>query len=547
MQATVQIKNRKIGDGYPAYIIAEMSANHAGDIERAKEIIRAAKAAGADCVKIQTYTPDTLTIDCHNEYFQVKNGTWEGENLYSLYGKAYTPWEWQKELKDEADRVGIDFFSTPFDKSAVDFLEDMGVEFYKIASFEMIDLPLIEYVASKGKPIIMSTGMASLEEIKEAVETVANAGNDQLVLLKCSSAYPAISDDMHLATIRDLKEKFQIPIGLSDHSMGSLGATVAVALGGNVIEKHFCISREIENPDASFSMTPEEFKQMVQDVRNTEKALGIPTYGVSKQEESSMVFRRSVFVTKDVQKGERFTEDNIRIIRPGYGIKPKFYKDILGTVAKKNIDSGTPFDFDLTESGKILFLTNNDNTSPLYEWLVCHEGAENVMRFTNRLDLDIVQKLSPAYIISYNYRYLIKEDVIQYMDGKIINLHTSYLPYNRGSSPNFFSFMENTKKGVTIHRLEKGLDTGEIFVQKEVLFDEEKETFASSYGKLLDAMKSLFEENWDGIKQGVIPSKKQEGNGSYHTMKDLQRYREVCDFSWDENIAVYKKKVNEMV
>lgn len=540
---TVQIKNRIIGDGHPTYIIAEMSANHAGSIERAKEIIRAAKDAGADCIKIQTYTPDTLTIDCHNEYFQVKNGTWEGENLYSLYGKAYTPWEWQKELKEEADRIGIDFFSTPFDKSAVDFLEEIGSEFYKIASFEMIDLPLIEYVASKGKPIIMSTGMASLEEIKEAVDTVKNAGNNQLVLLKCSSAYPAISDDMHLATIRDMKERFALPIGLSDHSMGSLGATVAVSLGANVIEKHFCLSREIDNPDASFSMTPEEFKQMVQDVRNVEKALGVPTYGVSKQEESSMVFRRSIFVTKDVNKGDVFTEENTRIIRPGYGIKPKYFKDILGTVAAEEVKRGTPFSFDFIEEGKILFLTNNENTNSLYEWLVSREGKQNVMRFTNRIEIDIINRLKPSYIISYNYKYLIKEDVINYMQGRIINLHTSYLPYNRGSSPNFFSFMEDTPKGVTIHRLEKGLDTGAIYVQKELVFDEGKETFSSSYSALIHAMEELFKASWDKIKTGEIEPVLQQGEGSYHTMRDLNEYRAKCDFGWTDNIAEYKEKI----
>ena len=268
---TIQIKNRKIGDGYPAYIIAEMSANHSGSIERAKEIIRAAKESGADCVKIQTYTPDTLTIDCHNQYFQIDNGTWEGENLYTLYGKAYTPWEWHKELKEEADRVGIDFFSTPFDTTSVDFLEELGVDFYKIASFEMIDLPLLRYIASKGKPIIMSTGMGTKEEIKEALEAIYEMGNEQVAILKCSSAYPAISDDMHLRTIADMKKVFDIPVGLSDHSMGHLGATTAVALGANVIEKHFCISRDIENPDASFSMEPSEFKEMVEQVRQVER------------------------------------------------------------------------------------------------------------------------------------------------------------------------------------------------------------------------------------------------------------------------------------
>ena len=423
----------------------------------------------------------------------------------------------------------------------MDFLEEMGVEFYKIASFEMIDLPLIEYVASKGKPIIMSTGMASLEEIKEAVETVKMTGNDQLILLKCSSAYPAISDDMHLKTIVDMKQKFDLPIGLSDHSMGSLGATVAIALGGNVIEKHFCLSREIENPDASFSMTPEEFAKMVQDIRNTEKAMGVATYGVSKQEESSMVFRRSIFVVKDVKKGENFTEENTRIIRPGYGIKPKYFGDIIGTKATKDIKEGTPFDFDFIEPGKILFLTNNNNTDDVYHWLCQHEGDDKVMHFTNQLSLDIVKKLNPDYIISFNYKHLIKEDVIDYMQGKIINLHTSYLPYNRGSSPNFFSFVENTKKGVTIHKLEKGLDTGAVYVQREVEFDTEKETFASSYNTLLQKMYQLFVENWDKIKEGKLQATTQEGKGTYHRMKDLEKYRQRKEFSWNDNIADYLK------
>ena len=237
----IKVGNRYIGQGCPVYMIAEMSANHAGSLERAKEIIRAAKESGADCIKVQTYTPDTLTIDCSNEYFQVKNGTWEGENLYGLYGKGYMPWEWQGILKEEADRVGIDFLSTPFDVSSVDFLEGLGLEFYKIASFEMVDLPLVEYIASKGKPVIMSTGMGSLEEIREAVETVYSTGNRQLALLKCSSAYPADPAKMNLRTIQDMQERFGIPVGLSDHSMGSLSAVTAVGLGAAIVEKHFCL------------------------------------------------------------------------------------------------------------------------------------------------------------------------------------------------------------------------------------------------------------------------------------------------------------------
>lgn len=538
----IKIKDRLIGDGYPAYIIAEMSANHSGSIERAKEIIREAKRCGADCVKIQTYTPDTLTIDCHNRYFQVENGTWEGENLYSLYGKAYTPWEWQKELKEEADRVGIDFFSTPFDRSSVDFLEEIGMEFYKIASFEMIDLPLLKYVASKGKPIIMSTGMGSLEEIKEAVEAVYETGNTQLALLKCSSAYPAISDDMHLRTIVDMKERFHMPIGLSDHSMGHLGAATAVAMGANIIEKHFCISREIENPDASFSMNPAEFKEMVDTIRQVEKAKGQVYYGVSSQEESSLVFRRSVFTIADIKKGERFTEENTRIIRPGYGVKPKYLTDILGMKAAEDIERGTPVQFDLMEKKSILFLTNNQESLALYEWLKEHETGREVYVISNKLTPDMVKGLDPAFIVSYNYRHIIPGEILEYMLGKAVNLHVSYLPYNRGSSPNFFSFIDDTPKGVTIHEMTAGLDKGRILCQREIIFDEEKETFASSYSRLQQEIMELFKENWDAIKAGALKGFLPIEKGTYHTMKQMQQFQETHPFAWSDVIAEKKRE-----
>lgn len=540
MQQEITINGRKIGKGHPAYIIAEMSGNHAGSLDRAKEIIRAAKEAGADCIKIQTYTPDTLTIDCSNEYFQVKNGTWDGENLYSLYGKAYTPWEWQKELKEEADKVGIDFLSTPFDKTATDFLEDIGVVFYKIASFEMIDLPLLEYVASKNKPIIMSTGMATVEEINEAIEAIYNTGNRELIILKCSSAYPADPAQMNLSTISDMSRRFGIPVGLSDHSMGGFSASIAVSLGASVIEKHFCLGREIENPDASFSMTPEEFADMVRSVRAVESAMGVPSYGVSSQEESSMVFRRSIFAVEDIKAGEEITSENTRIIRPGYGIKPKYYKDILGLKANVDIKRGTPIQFDLFKKGAILFLTNNDNTLDMYEWL--KEREEEVILFTNKIDLSIIEKLEPSFVISFNYRHIVPEQVINRMAGKIINLHTSYLPYNRGSSPNFFSFYDGSKKGVTIHLMDKGLDTGDILCQRELVFDEKKETFATSYQTLTCEIKKLFMENWEAIKAGKLTAVKQEGQGSYHTMKDLAVIRAERPFNWDDVIFDYLHK-----
>lgn len=334
------------------YVIAEMSANHAGSMERAKEIIWAAKDAGADCMKIQTYTADTLTINCDNQYFHIDNGTWEGENLYHLYEKAYTPWEWQAELKHETEKAGIDFLSTPFDKTSVDFLEKIGMEFYKIASFELVDIPLIEYVASKGKPIILSTGMGTVDEIEEAVGAIREQGNEQIVLLRCASAYPAVSDEMNLVTIQDMMKRFQVPVGLSDHSMGSLAAVTAVALGAKVIEKHFCLSRAIENPDSSFSMEPQEFKRMVEDIRLTEKSVGTVKYGPTSQEENSIVFRRSIFAVKDIEAGEKITAENVRIIRPGYGLKPKEYRKVVGMRAKERISYGEPLSYEKLEEGE---------------------------------------------------------------------------------------------------------------------------------------------------------------------------------------------------
>jgi len=343
----MQIKGRTIGEGNPSYIIAEMSANHAGSIEMAKEIIHAAKEAGADCIKIQTYTPDTITMDCDSRYFHIDNGTWAGETLYHLYSQAYMPWEWQPVLKEEADKTGIDFFSSPFDNTAVDFLEGIGVKFYKIASFELVDIPLIKYIASKGKPVIMSTGMASLAEIDNAVRAARETGNSQLALLRCASAYPAVTDQMNLRTMQNMGEVFGVPVGLSDHSMGSVGAVAAIALGASIIEKHFCIDRSVRSPDALFSMEPSEFKQMVDDIRQAEKAIGTVSYGVTEQEKDNIAFRRSVFCVEDIKKGEILSEKNIRIIRPGYGMAPKYYGQALGQVALCDIKRGMPVQLDM--------------------------------------------------------------------------------------------------------------------------------------------------------------------------------------------------------
>jgi len=335
------------GVGKPCYLIAEMSANHAGDLSRALEIVHAAKEAGADCIKTQTYTADTLTIDCDNEYFRIHTGPWQGRTLYDLYREAHTPWDWLVKIKEEADRVGLDFLSTPFDRTAVDFLAELGVDFYKVASFELNDTPLLRYIAARGKPIIASTGMASLGEIERAVRTVRAEGNPPLCLLKCSSAYPAIPDDMNLAAIPHLSATFGVPAGLSDHTLGSVAAIAAVAVGACVVEKHFCLSRLIPNPDAAFSMEPAEFRQMRDDIRAVEKAMGKIQYGVSAAEEGSAVFRRSLFVVRDMQAGEAFTAENLRSIRPGQGLEPRHYDAVLGRRAAAAIKRGTPLTWNL--------------------------------------------------------------------------------------------------------------------------------------------------------------------------------------------------------
>lgn len=331
------------------YIIAEMSANHGGNLENALKIVEEAKKAGADCLKIQTYTADTLTIPCDKEYFKIKGGLWDGYTLHDLYKEAYTPWEWHKPIKEKCEEVGIDFLSTPFDPTAVDFLEELGVEFYKIASFELVDIPLIEYVASKHKPIVMSCGMASIEEIEEAVAACKRQNNDQVVLLKCCSQYPAKYEDMNLSVIRDMKERFQLPVGLSDHSEGSIASIIAVSLGAQVIEKHVCLNKEIESADAGFSMEMEDYKKMVQDIRNTVTILGKPTYALTENEKNGLIGRRSLFAVKDINKGEAFTKENVRSIRPGYGIKPKYYERLLSKSAKKAYTFGEPIDISEVE------------------------------------------------------------------------------------------------------------------------------------------------------------------------------------------------------
>lgn len=331
----------KISKGEP-YFIAEMSANHGNDLGLALRIVEAAAESGADCLKVQTYTADTLTLDCDNDWFTIHGGLWDGRRLYDLYTEAAMPWEWHEPLKARCEDLGMDFLSTPFDESAVDLLDNLGCEAFKIASFEIVDIPLLRYAASKGKTMLVSTGMASFEDIQEAVDTIREAGNDDIVLLRCCSEYPARPQDMNLSSIPDMSRRFGVSVGFSDHSMGHIADVVAASLGARVIEKHFCLDRGIKTADSAFSMEPSEFRAMVDAVRTAVSAVGKPSYAPSEVEAANLAFRRSVFACADIEKGEAFSADNIRIVRPGYGARPKHYDELLGKAADRPYSFGEP-------------------------------------------------------------------------------------------------------------------------------------------------------------------------------------------------------------
>ncbi len=341
--AGMTIQGRRIAPGEAVYIIAEMSANHHGQYERAERIVRAAQEAGADAIKLQTYTADTMTIDCDAAPFRIGPGTiWAGRSLHELYREAHMPWDWHEPLMKLARQLGITMFSTPFDDTAVDLLEGMDVPAYKIASFEQVHLPLIRRVAQTGKPMILSTGMATREEIDEAVATARDAGCVQMAILRCNSAYPASPDEMNLRTIPDLAARYGVPVGLSDHTLGISAAVTAVALGACIIEKHLTLSRDEPGPDSAFSLEPKEFKTMVDSVRDAQSSLGGVRYGPSPGEEPSLAFRRSLFIVQDVGQGDRFTEQNLGIIRPGQGLHPRHLGEVLGKQAACDLARGTP-------------------------------------------------------------------------------------------------------------------------------------------------------------------------------------------------------------
>ncbi len=346
MKKKIKIGNRYVGEGERTFLVAEVSANHLQDYGRAEAIIRAAKEAGADAVKLQTYTPDTITLDCDNDYFQITQGTiWDGTTLHKLYEEAYTPWEWQPKLMELANGLGMECFSSPFDATAVDFMREMDMPAYKVASFEINDIPLIRRIARIGKPIIFATGIAYLEDIERALAVCKEEGNEQVILLKCTSTYPSPYEDMNLKVIPHMAETFDCLAGLSDHSMGTAVAVASVALGAKMVEKHLTLSRPDGGPDAAFSMEPEEFRKMAEEIRIVEKALGRVTYELTEKQKKSREDGRSLFVVKDIGKGEIFTEENVRSIRPAFGMHTMYYDEVIGKTARADIAKGTPLDW----------------------------------------------------------------------------------------------------------------------------------------------------------------------------------------------------------
>ena len=342
----MKIGNFTIDDKSPVFIIAELSANHNGSLDNALATIKAAKRAGADCIKLQTYTADTITLDSDKEDFVIKGTIWDGKKLHTLYQEAYTPWEWHAQIYRVAKEEGLICFSSPFDKTAVDLLESLNSPAYKIASFEITDIPLIEYVASKGKPVIISTGIARQEDIELALDACHRMGNYDVALLKCTSSYPAPIEEANMCMVKDLAERYNVISGLSDHTMGSTVPVVATVFGAKIIEKHFIIDRAIGGPDASFSMNEEEFTAMVKAVREAEKASGIIDYNLTEKQVKGRDFSRSLYIAEDINAGEIFTEKNLRSVRPGFGLHPKYYNQLLGKKAAIDIEKGTPMQLD---------------------------------------------------------------------------------------------------------------------------------------------------------------------------------------------------------
>ena len=534
------IAGRHIGPNHPPYIIAEISSNHNGRLDQALAIIKAAKEAGADAVKIQTYTPDTMTINSYQEDFKLRGGLWDGYTLYDLYDKAQTPFEWHQTLFDYAHKIGITIFSSPFDESAVDLLENLHTPAYKIASFEIIDLPLIAYAAKTRKPMIISIGLANENEINEAIKTAYKYGAKELALLHCISGYPTPLEQANLVKIPSIQKHFNTIVGFSDHTTGTTAAVASVALGACLIEKHFTLNRN-NSPDSAFSIDPRELSRLCQEAKGVWQSLGSATYKSQNSEKGNIQFRRSIYAVESIKKEGIFTIKNIRRIRPGMGLAPKFYDEILGKRATQDIQRGEPLNIKMianrktqdVEKENILFLGLAN--SPLLAWL--RSKNETVIQTDKKLTMDFIDRNQITFLISYNYQYIIKKHILDKLPNKAINLHISYLPWNRGADPNFWSFIDNTPKGVTIHYLDKGIDTGDIICQKELVFNLSEATLASTYQQLQSEIQELFKQSWDSIKLEKCPRIKQSGKGSFHNQEDKLRFSYLLTDGWNTPVS----------
>lgn len=473
---------RKIGPGQPVFIIAEMSGNHNQDINRAYKIIDAAAEAGVDAVKLQTYTADTMTIDCDNDYFQVKvNDAWKGQTLYSLYKKAYTPWEWQSKLKKYGESKGLVVFSTPFDNTAVDFLEKMEVVLYKVASFEAVDIPLLKKIGQTKKPVLMSRGMASQEEIELAIKTLKENGAPQVAVLHCVSSYPAVPEQMNLATIPDIAKKYDVISGLSDHTIGATASIAGVALGASIIEKHFTLRRSDGGPDAGFSLEPEELKQLVNSIRETEKAIGNPAYSIGKKESENQVFRRSLIAVKDIKKGEKFTSENVRSIRPGHGLAPKFYDEIIGKNAAVDIERGVPLSWKLVKNNFIIRRAKKEDSKII--WQIRNHPV--VRRYSNNQKEFFFKQHNVWFENKYfnskeNYCFVLENN-----KGKVIG----YCRYDLDDNDNYIT-------SITIHPDYHGRGLGNILLRDTIKeLKQANRTIFASILKINIASVKLFQKN----------------------------------------------------
>lgn len=509
MSRAIAVGDRWIGSDHPALIVAELSANHLGSLERALEIVDLAHQVGADAIKLQTYTADTMTIDCDQPWFRIERGPWAGRQLYDLYTAAQTPWGWHAELFAAARRLGMLAFSTPFDVSAVHFLQALDPACFKVASFELTDLELLRAVARTARPVLLSTGMASSAEIDLAVNTLRDAGCRDLVLLVCVSAYPATAESFRLRNVTQLACRYEIPVGLSDHSAGHEVALVARALGASVIEKHLCRRRADGGPDATFSMEPDEFAQMVGAVRRAEAMLATARFGVQAAEQDSVVFRRSLFAVRDVAAGERFTVENVRAIRPGHGLPPSELPRVLTSRARLAIARGTPLreawlEPVAGETAPIVFGAQRDLMLPAARILAAKHALVLVRR-PEELDLELLERIRPRFVILPDWSWIVPTELLE--RAPFIGFHASSLPAYRGGSPLQYQILDGLRETeLSMFRMQAGLDAGPVLLRRPLSLEG---TIGEVWGRIVELVPSMV----DALLTGTLQPQRQPQHG----------------------------------